>query len=173
MAEEWKVIDGYNNNYSISNKGNVKNNNTNKILKQAVNRGGYNKLCLSVNGKKKTELIHRLVALAFIPNPENKPHVDHINNNKIDNNVNNLRWATAKENQYNQKLSKANKCGVKGVCYNKRDKKWRASITVDGIKIHIGSFDTMEEAKQARIKRANKAFGVFINACEKEEEPLT
>ena len=168
MAEEWKVIDGYNNNYSISNKGNVKNNNTDKILKPRLGRHGYYRLNLRLNKKQKTVEIHRLVAMAFIPNPDNKSCVDHINNNTLDNNVNNLRWATAKENQYNQKLSKANKCGVKGVCYNKRDKKWRASITVDGIKIHIGSFDTMEEAKQARIKRANEAFGVFINACERE-----
>ena len=167
MAEEWKVIDGYNNNYSVSNKGNVKNNNTNKILKQAVNRGGYNKLCLSVNGKKKTELIHRLVALAFIPNPENKPHTDHINNIKTDNNVNNLRWATRSENQHNQKLSKANTSGVKGVSYNKSKKKWVAQIQLDGIAIHIGYFDTIEEAKQARIKKANEAFGVFINTCER------
>ena len=168
MAEEWKVIDGYNNNYSVSNKGNIKNNKTNKILKQAINRDGYNKLCLSMNGKKKTIDIHRLVAMAFIPNPENKPCVDHVNNIKTDNNVNNLRWVTNSENNYNQKLSKANTSGVKGVCYNKKDKKWRAQIQLDGISIHLGNFDTIEEAKQARIKRANEAFGVFINACERE-----
>ena len=168
MIEEWKVIDGYNNNYSISNKGNVKNNKTDKILKQGINNDGYHRLGLYVNRKQKPELIHRLVALAFIPNPENKPHTDHINNIKTDNNVNNLRWATRSENQHNHKLSKANTSGVKGVSYDKRKTKWRAQIRLDGIKIHIGYFDTIEEAKQARIKRANKAFGVFINACERE-----
>ena len=168
MAEEWKVIDGYNNNYSISNKGNVKNNNTDKILKPRLGRHGYYRLNLRLNKKQKTVEIHRLVAMAFIPNPDNKSCVDHINNNIIDNNINNLRWATHKENNYNQKLSKANTSGVKGVHYDKRKKKWIASIKLDGIKIHIGSFGTIEEAKQARIKRANKAFGVFTNACERE-----
>ena len=168
MIEEWKVIDGYNNNYSISNKGNVKNNKTDKILKQGIDRNGYNNLDLYVNGKRKKVVIHRLVALTFIPNPENKPCVDHINNIKTDNNVNNLRWATNSENQYNKKLSKINTSGAKGVCYHKRDKKWLASIKLDGIKIHIGYFDTIEEAKQARIKKANEAFGVFTNACERE-----
>ena len=168
MIEEWKVIDGYNNNYSISNKGNIKNNNTERILKQTINRDGYHRLSLYVDRKQKTVEIHRLVAIAFIPNPENKPCVDHINNNTSDNNINNLRWATHKENNYNQKLSKANTSGVKGVHYDKRKTKWRAQIQLDGINIHIGYFDTIEEAKQARIKRANKAFGVFTNACERE-----
>ena len=167
MIEEWKVIDGYNNNYSVSNKGNVKNNNTERILKQTINRDGYHRLSLYVDRKQKTVEIHRLVAIAFIPNPENKPCVDHINNNKIDNNVNNLRWATRSENQHNHKLSKANTSGVKGVSYDKRKKKWKAQIKLDGISIHIGYFDTIEAAKQAGIKRANKAFGVFINACER------
>ena len=167
MIEEWKVIDGYNNNYSISNKGNIKNNKTERILKQTINRNGYNTFSLCANGKHKTVKIHRLTALAFIPNPGNKPHVDHINNIKTDNNVNNLRWVTNSENHYNQKLSKANTSGAKGVSYDKRKKKWVAQITLDGIKIHIGYFDTIEAAKQARIKRANKAFGVFINACER------
>ena len=168
MAEEWKVIDGYNNNYSISNKGNVKNNNTDKILKPRLGRHGYYRLNLRLNKKHKTVDIHRLVAMAFIPNPENKPCVDHVNNIKTDNNVNNLRWVTNSENNYNQKLSKANTSGVKGVSYNKKDKKWRAKIQLDGISIHLGNFDTIEEAKQARIKRANEAFGVFTNACERE-----
>ena len=168
MIEEWKVIEGYNNNYSVSNKGNVKNNKTDKILKPRLDRHGYYRLNLRLNRKKKTVMVHRLTALAFIPNPENKPHVDHINNINTDNNVNNLRWVTNSENHYNQKLSKANTSGAKGVSYDKRKKKWVAQITLDGIKIHIGYFDTIEAAKQARIKRANKAFGVFINACERE-----
>ena len=167
MIEEWKVIEGYNNNYSVSNKGNVKNNKTDKILKPRLDRHGYYRLNLRLNRKKKTVMVHRLTALAFILNPENKPCVDHINNNTSDNNINNLRWATHKENNYNQKLSKANTSGVKGVHYDKRKTKWRAQIQLDGINIHIGYFDTIEEAKQARIKKANEAFGVFINTCER------
>lgn len=82
------------NNYFITRDGKVKNINSNRYLKP-FNTCGYLSVKLT-NGKKicKNYLVHRLIALAFIPNPNNYPTVDHINNNKRDNNINNLRWAT-------------------------------------------------------------------------------
>ena len=91
--EEYKLIKNFEN-YSVSNLGNVKNNNTNKIIKQ-YNNQGYKQIHL--NGKSLR--VHRLVAEAFIPNPENKPCVDHKNNIRDDNRIDNLRWATIKENK--------------------------------------------------------------------------
>jgi hypothetical protein len=68
----------------------------------------------------------------------------------------------------NAKIGKNNISGVKGVHYDKRSNKWIASIKIDYIGIHIGAYKTLEEAKQARIKKANDVFGEFTNACEKK-----
>jgi hypothetical protein len=93
--EEWRIIKDFPN-YSVSNFGNVMNNKSNRLLKLSIKSGYYN-IGLN-NGKNRKALkVHRLVALAFIPNPENKPEVNHINKNKLDNSIVNLAWATKKE----------------------------------------------------------------------------
>ncbi len=98
MNEIWKFIEGYEN-YQVSNKGNVKNVITNQILKQCYNGRGYKHVMLyDSNHKGKTILVHRLVAKAFIPNPQNLPEVNHIDENKINNCVDNLEWLTCKDN---------------------------------------------------------------------------
>lgn len=105
--EQWKTIDEYPN-YMVSNMGNVKSLNYNgtgkeKILKQCKNSKGYLNVTLVNNDGKKNYLVHRLVAIAFIPNskPKLKKQIDHINTDKTDNRVENLRWATALENSNN------------------------------------------------------------------------
>lgn len=72
-----------------------------KLLKPSVNKLGYFIVVLRVNGKPKTHYVHRLVAEAFIPNPEKKPCIDHINTDRTDNRVENLRWVSHKENSNN------------------------------------------------------------------------
>jgi hypothetical protein len=94
--EVWKNISGWEN-YSISNLGKVKNNKTGRLLRQSI-RGGYSFVGLSKESKGKTKAVHRLVALAFIDNPENKQQVNHIDKNRSNNNVSNLEWTTALEN---------------------------------------------------------------------------
>ena len=145
----------------------MKNTKTGRILKGSVNSHGYLQVCLCENAIRKTHKIHRLVACAFINNPDNKECVDHKDNNKTNNNISNLRFATTNENQHNRKLSNNNTSNVKGISWNKKAKKWNAKIMIDGIRIHLGYYDNLEDAKIARVNRANEAFGVYTNACER------
>lgn len=100
MLEVWKDIKRFNGNYSISNCGNVRNNRTGKILKSHVSDNGYLHVTVNPFGEFKSYniRIHREVAIAFIPNPSNKPEVNHIDCDKTNPNVRNLEWATSKEN---------------------------------------------------------------------------
>lgn len=108
MTEEvWKDIVGYEGYYQVSNLGRVKGLNRinarktplkEMMMKQKINQDGYRSLMLTKNGERKTFLVHRLVAIAFIENEYNKPVVNHIDENKLNNNVNNLNWMTVKEN---------------------------------------------------------------------------
>ena len=89
-----KLIDKY----SINENGVIINDKTRRVLKQKVNKRGYAYVTISINGKLKDISIHRAVAETFIPNPENKPQVNHIDGDKLNNNVNNLEWCSAKDN---------------------------------------------------------------------------
>jgi hypothetical protein len=95
-TEIWQNIDGYSN-YEVSSFGNVRNKNTGRILK-ASSIGGYCSVGLSNIKFQKTYSVHQLVAKAFIPNPENKPQVNHKDKNGLNNNINNLEWVSNKEN---------------------------------------------------------------------------
>jgi hypothetical protein len=171
MEEQFKNITGFEN-YSISNFGNVANVKTGRILKPGLDNHGYLKVDLYIKRKGHTKKIHRLIAEAFIPNPNNKPCVDHIDNNILNNNINNLRWATYSENCMNASLSKANKFGVKGVFYFGKTNKYVAQIKHNNKHHHLGLFDSLEEAKEARQKKANELFGQFTNKCEKIKTEL-
>lgn len=122
--EKWKDIIGYEGLYQVSNLGRVKslnyrNTGEEKIRKLVIDKYGYFVIPLRVNGKSKQHFVHRLVALTFIPNPDNLPQIDHINTDRTDNRVENLRWCTAKENSNNpltiDKKRKNPRYGVTGV----------------------------------------------------------
>lgn len=85
--------------YEVSNIGQIRNKYTKKILKPALNNFGYLKVGISVNRKVHTQKVHRLVAQTFIPNPENKPEVNHISCVKTCNWIGNLEWVTSSENK--------------------------------------------------------------------------
>jgi hypothetical protein len=104
MEEElWKPIESFEN-YEVSTLGRVKNTNSNKLMK-STSKGGYFGISLvNIFGRKNFK-IHRLVALAFIPNPENKTDVNHMDKNKHNNNISNLEWNTRAENNLHGKLN--------------------------------------------------------------------
>ena len=109
MEEEWRDIKGYEGKYMVSNTGKVKSlkyNHTGKegILEGLDNGKGYLQVELYKDGKGKKYQIHRLVAQAFIPNPDSLPEVNHISEDKLDNRVENLEWCTT---QYNVEYSQA------------------------------------------------------------------
>ena len=110
MTEIWLPIEGYDF-YEVSNLGRVRRlesvvTNTNgitrkvqgKILKPMTNNSGYLMVRLCKNGISRPFLIHRLVSAAFLPNPDKKPQVNHLSEDKLNNSVENLEWCTAKEN---------------------------------------------------------------------------
>ena len=165
--EEYKIIKDFEN-YSVSNLGRLRNNKTDKILKPQLNTHGYYFVTLCSDGNKYKKLIHKLVGELFIPNPLNKSCIDHKNNIKLDNNVNNLHWATNRENNMNQKLSSNNSSHYKGVTFYKPMNKWRAQIMINGKMKHLGLFDKIEDAVNCRVKKAQELFGEYINSCEKE-----
>lgn len=102
--ESWMLLP-FNNNYAVSNYENVKNVRKDKMLQLATTPSGY----ASITIGRKTMQVHRLVGLMFVPNPQNKPYINHIDGNKLNNYFLNLEWCTAKENDFH-----ARELGLKG-----------------------------------------------------------
>lgn len=98
MKEVWKDVEGYEGLYQVSIFGNLYSSYVKRKLQLSLDEYGYKQVILVKNGVRKRHLLHRMVAQAFIPNPENKPQVNHIDENKTNNNVSNLEWVTSKEN---------------------------------------------------------------------------
>lgn len=166
MIEEWKDIIGYEGYYQISNLGRVKRiegvvmaertygkikyTYKEKILKCTIVKEGYHISGISINKKQKNFLTHRLVAIHFIPNPHNKPQVNHIDGNKLNNSIENLEWVSNRENNCHLSKSKKKTSQFIGVYFDRN--KWRSNINCKSKNIYLGAFDTEEEAYQARVK---------------------
>jgi hypothetical protein len=98
LEEDWKPIPGYEKDYEVSSNGRIRNVNTGHILRPSDNRTGYLCVTLVIGGKKHYEYVHRLVARAFVPNPDNLPQINHKDENSYNNSIDNLEWCTPKYN---------------------------------------------------------------------------
>lgn len=142
--EAWKPINGFPK-YQVSNQGRIKNIESGRIFTGTKDAFGYIHVRLiNPQGKYTLRKIHRLVAEAFLPNPEHKPIIDHLDGNKTNNTLENLRWVTYSENTvaYNKKREEANP-------ENKQNQKSRkiAQYTLDG-KL-VATFNKMSEITKA------------------------
>ncbi len=114
-----KAIKGFED-YLVTDTGKVYSLKRKKYMNQHANNRGYLMVQLCKNGKHKSFLVHRLVAQAFIENPENKAQIDHIDRNQDNNHVSNLRWVDNTENYMNRDHEKVRKAGLKGAQASKK-----------------------------------------------------
>lgn len=177
--EVWKDIEGYEGLYQVSNMGRVRS--LERIVKHSIKgklsrrrgkikdayldkKSGYKQVRLCKEGKAKTLNIHRLVAKAFLPNPENKKEVDHINTISTDNRVYNLKWATRTENNNNELTRKHRSIAMKGrilseeqVMRMRRDNPNKMKVMC--IETGIIYESAMEAYRQTGVNQGN------INSC--------
>lgn len=156
VYEEWKPVEGYEGLYEVSNLGNVKSlygktricDKANCIMRKKFDNRGYYRVNLHKDGKCKAELLSRIIAKAFIPNPENLPMVGHFDDNKLNNSVENLYWTNAAENnRHNGKLEKFHEAHRKNIDVIRK----KLSIKVVGTSIDGTeriTFDSMQQAKR-------------------------
>ena len=158
LKERWVEIEA-DPEYDISTLGRVRKRKNGFYPKIGLNKQtGYYQVAL--NGKPYP--LHRLLAEAFIPNPENKPWVDHIDGDRQNNCLSNLRWCTRAENNRNKKKYRNNTSDYTGVTFHKETGKWQAQISIDGKRKYLGLFHTKEEAAAAYEKAAKREFGEFF-----------
>ncbi len=141
--ENFHEIKGFNC-YMVNKKGQIYSKNTKRLLKIQKDKCGYFYICIRKNNKGYNNFVHRLVAQTFIPNPENKKFVNHINHNRDDNNLENLEWVTIEENMKHSYESKDTKRkNTVGIIKYKK---------VDGILEEVAKFKSIREAyKEAKI----------------------
>lgn len=131
--------------YLIYDDGRVQNKKTGRILKPSLNAYNYYRIGLNKNNKSQSFLIHRLVAIHYIPNPNNYTEVDHIDIDKKNNHVSNLRWCSRFNNCNNTTVYKNNKLGIKNICKHGNEYIFRKRYNG---KYHTKTFKTLEEAIQ-------------------------
>jgi len=124
----------------------IMNNKSGKIIKPVNNGSGYLKVHLKDNsGKIKQIYYHRLLGQLYIANPYSKAEIDHIDRNKLNNKLSNLRWVNHNEQMYNLGIYKTNKSGVPNVYFHSRDNKWVYSKMINN-KNYQYRFQTFDEA---------------------------
>lgn len=180
-TELWYDVIGYEGYYQISSHGRI------KALSRVVDREGYKRILPEAIRKQsigkrgyyivdlrsgdnvhKTKTVHRLIAIQFIPNPDNKPHVNHIDGNPLNNAIDNLEWTNNRENTSHGRQTKNKTSGYIGVGWDKWAGKWKSQIYYKGKSIHLGSFVNELDAYEARLKfeRENGISNKYIDKVE-------
>jgi hypothetical protein len=179
MQEIWRNIEGYEQYYQISSYGRVKSKDrkvTNglgnwikksRYIKPIPNNQGYLRIQVTKDGIRERIFVHRLVAKAFIPNPEGKPHVNHMDSNPLNNNVENLEWVTHKENMHHA----INKGRFKA-SFAKTTQKFKKTIEEKQIPVIGTSIETGKTIKFKSINEAGRHFngraGDICKCCKGE-----
>lgn len=123
--------------------------------------GGEGYVYIGVRGKK-----YRAHRLAFLVTHGRWPvaDLDHVNGNRADNRLVNLREADRSQNLWNMRIRADNRSGIKGVCFDSQARKWRADIKVRGKRVHLGLFSSKEDAGASYAKASQEFFGAFAKA---------
>lgn len=154
MEDTWRTIPCFSK-YEVSLLGEIRNKHTGKVIKGSINSEGYIQSGLTNDtGETKSVKFHRLIAITFIPNPNEYQMIDHINCVRTDNRVENLRWADAHINTWNRTTIKNSI--YKGVCWNKEKQKYMAYITHNNTTHRLGYFGNADDAAKAYNKKAEE-----------------
>jgi frataxin-like iron-binding protein CyaY len=147
--EEWKVLVNYPN-YSVSNLGNIKNNKKNKLLNPSIHKSGYLMVQIFKDYIRKSLRLHRIIAEAFLDDFDETKYIDHIDRNKLNNKIDNLRAVTPSKSVLNRGVWGKSK--YKGAYFSEKRGDWRCQIRVNKKCISLGCFKTELEAAVAYNK---------------------
>jgi hypothetical protein len=141
----------------VSSFGNIKNPETNKILKPFLNSTKHQMIEFNFNdGKRRRKLVSKLVAETFLPNPDNKSFVHHNDHDVLNNRLENLVYKSNKETSLKRPLQKNNTSGCTGVTKRKGEDLWTATIKRNGIVENLGTYNTKEKAISKRLEAEEK-----------------
>tara|TARA_R110002167_G_scaffold359068_1_gene575442 strand:+ start:530 stop:1039 length:510 start_codon:yes stop_codon:yes gene_type:complete len=151
--EEWKDVVGFEGSYKVSNLGRIKSFKRSKdgLIVKGSPAQGYIRVKLREGSGYKRIFAHRLVAEAFIGRVSGKDYVDHIDSDKLNNNAENLRWCTNRENTCFATSKRKTSSKYTGVVWRKKEKKWYARITFGKTLYFIDAFDIEEDARDAYL----------------------
>ena len=163
MDTVWKDVVGFEELYEVSCQGKIRNKNNGRLLNGWTIKKGYIQVALRKNKKSYFMLVHRIVAEAFIPNPDRKEFVDHINTITSDNRVENLRWCNYTENNNNPTTRRKNsiaKTGKNNPLYGKTHKK----------ETILKMINSEKNISVVQISKSGTTLNVWNSMCEAERE---
>jgi hypothetical protein len=152
QMETWKKIEGFES-YEVSDLGRVRR--RGKVLKGNADKDGYLRVGLCKDGTLKQMSIHRLVGCAFIPNPEGKPTINHIDEDKANNHLTNLEWATHSEQHIHSPVP-IGKSGHRHI-YQRKSGSWEVDVSRECVRVFQKTFPTLQEAITARDAFLNQS----------------